>query len=355
MLRDLKKILSAIFGVALVSTSMPTVKAAVKEVKVLSIGHSYSLNSCEYLYDIAKSQGVEMTIGIAYRGNCPLRMHYEYLTGNVVYGEAMGGGYYKKYVSGGYCSTYPEEYTLGKMLKDEKWDYIIFQDCLDTAGDWDTVSEWLPKLYEKVDKIMREQGNTTVQYIYHKIWGMESTKYNPTDLVEFSKYNYDSENMYRAVSETSKRAADSMNFRLLPTGDAFRLARNTPEFDAEQRGKILVADTTNHANKYGQYLAGITWFETITQMKVDKASVYRPNELTESEANILIDCATDAVTNIGLRLTKNTIADENKQQIMEEKEEENKNTFPFQTVAIGVGIVVVIAVLVVLILKFVRR
>lgn len=354
----LRKILLSALALSVFLVPASSVKAAPGQIKVLSIGHSYSINSCEYLYDIAKSQGVELTIGIAYRGNCPLRMHYEYLKNQVVYEESMGG-YYKKYVPGGYSSVYKDGYTLEKMLTDEKWDYIIFQDCLDTAGSWDVVSEWLEKLYGEVHKIMREQQNTDVKYLYHEIWAMENLEYNPAakELVEFSKYDWDSDVMYRNVSETSKKAAADFGFRLLPTGDAFQIARSTPAFDVSQGGKLLVADSTNHASEYGKYLAGITWFETITQIRVDKATVYYPDALTESEAHTLIDCAAQAVEESGLQFIE--AAEEEKpaedRVKYEEEEEEPKTGFPVVFIAGGVIFAAISAVMIIFIIKHMKK
>lgn len=279
-----------------------TIKKQCEEIKVLSIGHSYSLNSCEYLSDIAESQGVEMTIGIAYRGNCSLADHYEYLYNNTKYGPDNYEGYYKKYVPGVGPIVYSNEYTLKEMILDEDWDYIIFQECLNDAGNYDIVSAKLQTLYTAVKGLMDEQQNTDVQYIYHEIWGMEDVAYNPTDKQEFANYEWNSDTMYNAVTETSEKIAEEFDFRLLPNAEAFELARNTAAFDASQGGKILVADVTNHANEYGQYLAGITWFETITGYKVDKKTVYSPYLVSNAEADTLIDCAHQAVEETGLPL-----------------------------------------------------
>lgn len=348
----MKKIIAMILGIPMLLMPTLSVNAVQNNaIKVLSIGHSYSVNSCEYLYDIAKSQGVEMTIGIAYRGNCSLRDHYEYLKGDVLYGTATGDGYYKKYVPGGHFAEYANEYTLKEMLLNEKWDYIIFQDCLDTAGNKEEVSKWLSKLYEEVKSIMQEQQNIDVQYIYHQIWAMENTEYNPEakEKVEFANYNYDSDVMYQAVSETSKQIAKDFSFRLLPTGESFELARKMPAFDVSQGGEILVADSTNHANEWGKYLAGITWFETITQKKVDKETIYYPELMSESEAQTLIDCATQAVVETGLKLTEAGEEPEIVLDVVEDEEEETKGTLSIPVI-VG-GVILAIAILVIFIVS----
>lgn len=213
------------------------------------------------------------------------------------------------------------------------------------------IFEWLPKLYDEVQKIMVEQNDTDVQYLYHEIWAMEKLEYNPKakELVEFSPYNYDSDVMYQTVSETSKKATERYDMRLIPTGDSFQNARSIASFDVSQGGKLLVSDSTNHAGDYGKYLAGITWFETITQKQIDKATVYYSEALSESEANELVDCATQAVEDSGLQFQK-AVTEGNVVTDYEEDEEEIKTNHSLPIliggIVLAVAIVVVVAVII---------
>lgn len=294
-------ILCLVLGGAIVMTLVFNAKGTKKEIKVLSIGHSYSLNSCEYIGEIAASQGVNLTVGVAYVGNCALNMHYDFLKEGALYGGAING-WYEKFLPNGESEKHVDEYTLEDIIKDEEWDYIMFQQNLNYAGIWEIVEECLPPLQAEVKKIAEANQDKEVQYLYNQIWGMEDEAHNPASipLAVYDEYQHDAEMMYQMVSETSKKAAETFHLHLVPTGEAFQNAREQAMFNADEGGHILVADDSNHANDYGKYLAGVTWFEAITKVKVDKETAYYPDVLTKEEAHLLIDCAAEAVSHTGL-------------------------------------------------------
>ena len=265
-------------------------------IKVLSIGHSYSLNSCEYICKLAASQGVHLLVGVAYKGNCSLEQHYNFLKERAIYGDAIGG-WYQKYFPNGNTEQYIDKYTLEDIVKDEEWDYIIFQQNINHAGNWGIIEEWFPKLWTEVKKLVASYQKKAVQYLYNQIWGMEAENYNPASipLDVYNEYNHDAITMYKMVSKASKKAAQVFDMRLIPTGEAFQNAREQDLFNADKGGHILVSDDSNHANSYGKYLAGATWLETIAKVKVDKKTAYYPEDFKKEEAETLIDCATQAV------------------------------------------------------------
>ena len=300
----LKKImavaLAALAGLLIV---LP-VQAAKREIRVLSIGHSYSLNSSEYICNIATSQGVELTVGVAYKGNCSLDLHYDFLKKEQIYSADIDS-WYQKYFPDGTSSKYTEGYTLKDIIEDEEWDYIIFQQNLNKAGLFESIEADFPKLQKEVDKIVKENQKKEVQYLYHQIWGMEDETHNPASipLFAYDEYDHDATAMYQMVADASRKAAETFGLRLIPTGDAFQNARQEDAFNGDEGGKLLVTDEWNHASDYGKYLAGATWFESITRIKVDKETVYYPDVLSKEDADILIDCATKAVEDSGVKLT----------------------------------------------------
>ena len=131
-------IIGVLVAVILCATLIPTVFAAQQKVtrptvKILSIGHSYAWNSVEYLRSIANSQGVDLIVAVVYRGNCSLERHLINFEGNKTYGDQSGNpGFYLKYDSKNPTGTqFVDSYSIAKAVKDEKWDYIMFQECLD--------------------------------------------------------------------------------------------------------------------------------------------------------------------------------------------------------------------------------
>ena len=121
----MKNIIIAILVVSLLLIGcVPFASAAPKKrpsVKILSIGHSYSWNSVEYLRTIGQSQGVDITVAVVYRGNCSLQIHLNNFNNNTMYGEESGNpGFYLKY-SGEYPSgqQFLDSHSVGKAVKDE--------------------------------------------------------------------------------------------------------------------------------------------------------------------------------------------------------------------------------------------
>lgn len=304
----MKYIIVAILVMALLCTAlMPTAFAAPDNatkpsVKILSIGHSYAWNSVEYLRSIANSQGVDLTVGVVYRGNCPLSAHLEYFNKNTRYGTDTNTGFYLKYSStqiNGH--TYDGQYSLGSAVKDEKWDYIMFQECLDYAGSYEVIEKSLKTLKLGVEK---HASNKNVQYMWHGIWALEKTEYMPSDKVEFKPYNWDQQTMYEAIKEANSQvlASDVGITGLVPTGEAFQLARQSGKYDPTKGGISLNADNISHANTYGKYLAGLVWYMSFTGCAIDKENLTYPSEITKEQAFELVDFATEAVTGSGKTL-----------------------------------------------------
>ena len=102
-----------------------------KTLKILAIGNSFSVDAMEYLYQIAKSAGVEeIVLGDLYIGSCSLETH-------VSHAKKNDNAYiYYKNVSGTWTTTRDTCFFTG--LKDEEWDIITVQQSSKIAGFTDT-------------------------------------------------------------------------------------------------------------------------------------------------------------------------------------------------------------------------
>ncbi|MBR5451522.1 MAG: DUF4886 domain-containing protein [Clostridia bacterium] len=298
-------LVAAIFCTAIV----PTVFAASQNVtrptvKILSIGHSYAWNSVEYLRNIAESQGVDLVVGVVYRGNCSLEIHLSNFEGNKTYGDQSGNpGFYLKYDSKNPTGTqFENAYSIAKAVKDEKWDYIMFQECLNYSGYFDVINKSLPKLKEGVSKLAT---NKNVKYMWHDIWALEKTEYMPTEKVELKNYNFDQATMYNAIKDATKKVMESDVglSGVVPTGEAFALARKSGKYDPTVSGGIsLNADEISHANVFGKYLAGLVWYMSFTGCAIDKDTLFYPQDISKEQAYELVDFATEAVEGTGKTL-----------------------------------------------------
>ena len=305
----MKYIIIALLVAAILCTALiPTVFAAQQKVtrptvKILSIGHSYAWNSVEYLRNIAESQGVDLIVGVVYRGNCSLERHLINFEGNKTYGTQSGNpGFYLKYDSKNPTGTqFEDTYSISKAVKDEKWDYIMFQESLDYSGNYEVIKKSLRTLKLGVEKLAT---NKNVKYMWHDIWALEKTEYMPTDKVELKNYNFDQETMYNAIKDATKKVMESDVglSGVVPTGEAFQLARKSGKYDPTKGGISLNADNISHANVYGKYLAGLVWYMSFTGCAIDKATLAYPEEITKEQAYELVDFATEAVEGTGKTL-----------------------------------------------------
>lgn len=298
-------LIAAILSLALVPTVFAAQeKAARPSVKILSIGHSYAWNSVEYLRSIANSQGVDLTVAVVYRGNCSLERHLINFKGNINYGDNSGNpGFYLKYDAKNRNGTqFEDSYSIARAVQDEAWDYIMFQECLENSGNFEEINKSLPALKDGVSKLVK---NKSVKYMWHGIWALEKTEYMPSDKVEFKPYNWDQQTMYEEVkAANAKVLASNVGISgLVPTGEAFNLARKSGKYDPTVAGGIsLNADIISHANVYGKYLAGLVWYMSFTGCAIDKETLFYPEEITKEQAIELVDFATEAVEGTGSTL-----------------------------------------------------
>lgn len=305
----MKNIIIAILVASLLLTGcVPFASAAQQKetkptVKILSIGHSYSWNSVEYLRSIGLSQGVDITVAVVYRGNCSLQTHLNNFKNNTLYGEESGNpGFYLKYSKehpGG--QQFLDSYSVGKAVKDEKWDYIMFQESLDRVGFYNYIEESLPALKDGVAAIAT---NPNVKYMWHDIWAMEKKEAIPTDKVELKPYNWDQQTMYEGIKSTTAQvlASDVGISGVVPTGEAFQLARQSGKYDPTKGGISLNADNISHANNYGKYLAGLVWYMSFTGCSINKDTLYIPTDIPKEKALELVDFAEQAVKGSGKTL-----------------------------------------------------
>ena len=140
------------------TTTQPT---EVKTLKILAIGNSFSTDCMQYLYDIAKSGGVEeIVLGNLYYGGCSLAQHLGFAKS-----DSPSYTYYKN-TSGKWEST--KSYKMSAAIADEKWDYISFQQTSKTCG---LVSSYGKTLTELLDIV--EAKAPDAKFIWNMTWAYQ--------------------------------------------------------------------------------------------------------------------------------------------------------------------------------------
>lgn len=240
-------------------------------VKILSIGNSFSQDAAYYLYDIAKSAGVNVIIGNLYFSGSSLERHDMNAKNNL---KAYS---YQKWTASG--MTEEKNQTMKEVILDEKWDYITFQQSSENSGLYNTYQPYLNNLINYV-KALRPN----VKFALNMTWAYSTDSSNNG----YANYNYSQFNMYRSITESYKSAIEETEIDIIiPCGTAIQNARSNKYLRAV--GDQLTSDGYHLDKGMGRYIAGLTFFESlIVKNKNLEVDIYEdvtfiPNTETSTE------------------------------------------------------------------------
>ena len=249
---------------------------APKSLKILAIGNSFSTDSMQYLYQIAKSAGVEtIVLGNLYYGGCSLEQHLSFaITKSASY------TYYKN-TSGTWAST--KNYKIQDAILDENWDYISLQQSSKTSGIASSYGKTLTTLVDYV-----RMHNTTATLIWNMTWAYQQDSTHAS----FPNYDKDQMKMYNMIVDCVKGCIEpEKRFSLvIPCGTSIQNARTS------FMGDTLTRDGYHLDYNIGRYIAGLTWFAAITGVSVDKVN-YNPSttEITEDMMKVAKESVKNAM------------------------------------------------------------
>ena len=95
--------------------------------RILTIGNSFSDDTMQYVYQIAKDLGIEkISLGNLYIGGCSLATH----AANAAAGKAAYE--YRTNTSGTWSTV--KEYKMSDAIKSQDWDFISLQQASGSSG-----------------------------------------------------------------------------------------------------------------------------------------------------------------------------------------------------------------------------
>ncbi len=249
-----------------------------EEIKILSVGNSFSNNAMEYFYQIARNAGVKkVTIGVLYYGGCSLQQHISFgLRNEPVYD-------YRKNTSGKW--EVKNNSTLEYGLLDEDWDYVSIQEAGGIIGISHNFAFLSPLL-----KYVRERVGDT-KLIWHVTWADAQYCEHST----FANYGNDQLQMYHTIVESVQKDVFTKenNFAVcVSNATSIQNARTS-----------FLGDTLNREDGYhlkegvARYIAALTYYVAITGDSVDRLT-YNPAP----------DLITDAMMAVAHESVKNAIA-----------------------------------------------
>ncbi len=213
--------------------------------KILAIGNSFSQDSTTYLYDLAKSGGVELKVVNLYIGGCSLETHWNNKVENKKdYEYQLNGIFTGKYAS------------ILETLLEEEWDVVTMQQCSGFSGLMDTYRPYIKNL----SNYIKEHVPKAKQLI-HQTWAYEIDSGHD----HFNYYQKNQKIMYQKLIECYQTVADELSLDIIPFGEVIQELRTLPPFDYKNGGISLCRDGFHMNYIYGRYALAATWYEFVVK------------------------------------------------------------------------------------------
>ena len=288
-----------------------------KELKVLSIGNSFSVSVARNLPQVVASvPGNRLILTCAVIGGCSLERHWN----NAVQEEKDPEA--KTYPIGIFDSSAPgkkwkfSKASLNKFLKTEKYDIITIQQNSANSWKYETYQPFAKNLIAYLKKYQPQ-----AEIVIQQTWSYRS------DSSRLKAWNIDNTAMYNKLDTAYAQLAKENGFRVIPTGYAVQIFRaktpvkfvvpdlkalaelknkNAHGFDGEVVGmckwcphnktkKYYLSCDTSHLNPHGEYMQAAVWFSFLFDQPATQIKYIQPGMQPE-QAKFLLECAQEAVS-----------------------------------------------------------
>ena len=250
-----------------------------KSLKILCVGNSFSVDTMQYVPNIAANLGIEkIRLGNLYIGGCSINRHWENVKNNA---KA-----YKYYTNDGTKWEHVCDVGIEETVQSEDWDWISIQHGTKDGSRYTLEESYqnLPNLIE----FIKTKASEKTKVAFNMAWVMESYGTHP----EIRSYEGNQMMMYQKLTELTKRVVLPMKGldRISPTGTAIQNARTTQLFDQLSR------DGFHLSLDIGRYIAGLTFLKALTEMDIDNVT-WVPEGVTEEDRQIAIAASDSAIQN----------------------------------------------------------
>ena len=308
----LRRIASVLSCLALaLSLALPARAAERAAVKLLTIGNSFADYPIGFLPALAKAGGKEIVIGRANIGGCSLERHAR----NLALAEAgnPAGRAYKSFVDPTTGKKRPV--TLPEALAAAPWDIVTLQQWSRESFKPETYHPAVDQLIAAIRKYA-PQAEIVIQ---------ETWSYRTDHPIFHHDDGFTQQKMYDGLRAAYHQLAAETGFRIIPTGDALHLARQTPRwvyvadknFDFKnpppgelpdqhtslnagwawrknKAGQVRFTLDAIHLSDAGRYLGASVWYQVLFNTDTVPDG-FIPKSLTPGDAAGLRQFAIDAV------------------------------------------------------------
>ncbi len=277
-----------------------------RELKVLSVGNSFSWSAVEYLPKVVDSAGGGdgLIFEHASLGGCTLERHWKLVE------QSEADSNVKPYTENG------KKFNLREKLESKKWDIVTIQQGSHESWRAGSFEPYAKNLYDYIKKYA-PQAEVVVQ---------ETWAYRPDDK-RLDKWEIDQQTMYGNLAKNYRDLAKRLDCRMLPVGDAVQLCREAQadkyipqdpkEIEAVKypgafpqiKGSLVVGWRwvkakdkdeytagldASHLNNRGKYLQCCVWFAVLYGKPVSDVK-FVPQGITAEDAAFLRGIAQKAV------------------------------------------------------------
>ena len=237
-----------------------------KDIRILAIGNSFSVDAMQYLYGILEDIGYEdIVLGNLYIGGCSLQTHVSKFSGN--------SASYKYFLNtdGEWTST--ESYRPLDALNGQDWDYITLQQASGSSGMPGTFDPYLNNMISTV-----KLYHPDACLVWHMTWAYQA---NCTLDAFQTNYGKDQMTMYNAIVDVVKeKILTNKNFSaVIPNGTAVQNLRTS------FIGDNLTRDGYHMSYDNGRFLTALTFAKAITGCDLNDVT-YVPSEYSYSSKTV---------------------------------------------------------------------
>ena len=239
---------------------------SVNSIKILAIGHSFSVDAMEYLYGMLVDLGYkEIVLGNLYIAGCTLEIHATNFQNN--------SASYTYYVNTTGTWSNTKSYKPLDALTSQEWDFITMQQGSPKSGLPESYDTYLSSLVTSV-----KEKCPDAKLAWHMTWAYQSTSTHSG----FANYNNDQMTMYNAILNAvqTKVVPTGWFSKVIPNGTAVQNMRTSFV------GDNLTRDGYHMSYDKGRYLTALGYAKALTDRDLDKIT-YTPSGYSYSENEIV--------------------------------------------------------------------
>ena len=293
----------------------PPAAPAVREIKVLGIGNSFTVNAFTLLDPMGRqSEKCRLTLGGAIIGGCSMEKHMRLAKLHDANPHDPEGKPYSLKVTDEKGKETRTGVGLREYLASDRWDIVTIQQVSAQSPNIESFRPYAKELYDYIKKYAPQ-----AEVVMHQTWAYRVD--GDFDKVFPDKPGYGQQEMYRDLDEAYRTIAEELGIRLIPVGAAFQLAREvrpfvpdetvnpstlTPPNLPKQTNSLCVGYSwtsteprqlrcdSHHAGPQGEYLAAAVWFEFLTGSN-PYAEGLRVGKIADEDAKFLSEIAHQVV------------------------------------------------------------